>query len=127
MSLQSIPELTTSADFSTEESMNLLLASIAFEEFGLAHLINAEADKLKYALGTLKGQPPMKPPVTLEQICMINHSVDQTLRDIIKKELLLQLKLESVLAAKKPPKPCPPSPPCPPFPHNDDCACKCPT
>lgn len=108
MSFQSIPDVNSSVDFSREDSNNLLLASIAFEEFGLARLIGAEAEKLQYVLGTLKGQPPMRPPASLEQILTVNKSVDQTLRDIIKKELLLQLKLESVLASQKNHKPRPP-------------------
>lgn len=108
LSFQSIPDVNTSVEFSQEDSTNLLLASIAFEEFGLARLIGAEAEKLQYVLGTLKKHPPMRHPATLDQILTVNQSVNQTLRDIIKKELLLQLKLESVLSSKKCPKPYPP-------------------
>ncbi len=84
-------------NITTEESVNLLLASIAFEELGLAHLINAEAEKLQYVLGTLEGQTSLEVPPTLEDLLSVNRSVDQTLRDIIKKEMLLQFKLEDVL------------------------------
>ena len=102
MSVQSIPDVSTSAEFSREDSLNLLLASIAFEEFGLARLIDAEADKIQHVLGDHhKGGPHPRPPVPFDQILDVNKAVDQVLRDIIKKEILLQLKLESVLAAQK--------------------------
>lgn len=38
-------------DYEPEEIASLLLASIAFEEFSLAHIMNAEGDKLQRALG----------------------------------------------------------------------------
>ena len=41
MSFPNIPDVDASVDISTEDSVNLLLASIAFEELGLAHIINA--------------------------------------------------------------------------------------
>ena len=108
MSLQDIPDVNTSVDYSREDSTNLLLASIAFEEFGLARLIDAEAEKIQYVLGTSKDHPRKCPPATLEEILAVNRTVDQTLRDIIKKEILLQLKLESILDSEKHPKPRPP-------------------
>lgn len=97
MSFPNIPDVDASVDISTEDSVNLLLASVAFEELGLAHLINAEAEKIQYVLGTIEGQARLDPPPTLEELLLVNHSVDQTLRDIIKKEMLLQFKLEDVM------------------------------
>lgn len=97
MSFPNIPDVDASIDISTEDSVNLLLASVAFEELGLAHLINAEAEKIQYVLGTIEGQARLDPPPTLEELLLVNQSVDHTLRDIIKKEMLLQFKLEDVL------------------------------
>ena len=56
MSFPNIPDVDASVDISTEDSVNLLLASIAFEELGLAHIINAEAEKIQFVLGTLEDQ-----------------------------------------------------------------------
>ncbi|MDD3164804.1 MAG: hypothetical protein PHS97_03005 [Oscillospiraceae bacterium] len=97
MSFPNIPDVDASVSISIEDSVNLLLASVAFEELGLAHLINAEAEKLQYVLGTIEGQTRLDPAPTLDELLQVNHSVDQTLRDIIKKEMLLEFKLEDVL------------------------------
>jgi hypothetical protein len=97
MSFPNVPDVDATVSLTTEDSVNLLLASVAFEELGLAHLINSEAEKLQYVLGTLEGQTPLETPPTLEDLLLVNRSIDQTLRDVIKKEMLLQFKLEDVL------------------------------
>jgi hypothetical protein len=95
MSFPNIPNVTPSIDLDRGDAINLLLASIAFEELGLAHIINAEAEKIQYVLGTLNGG--LTPPATLPQILEINESVNNTLKTVIKKEMLLQFKLENIL------------------------------
>jgi Trk K+ transport system NAD-binding subunit len=96
MSFPNIPDVDATIDLTTEDAVNLLLASIAFEELGLAHLINAEAEKIQYVLGTLETTPPAPP--TIEELLEVNRSVDRTLRNVIKKEMLLQFKLEDTLS-----------------------------
>lgn len=98
MSFPNIPDVDASVSLSLDDSINLLLASVAFEELGLAHLINAEAEKLQYALGTIEGQTVLEPAPTLTDLLAINSSIHQTLKDIIKKEMLLQFKLEDILS-----------------------------
>ncbi len=97
MSFPNIPPVDAAIDITTEDAVNLLLASIAFEELGLAHIINAEAEKLQYVLGTLDSQTVLEEAPTIEELLEINHSIDQTLRDVIKKEMLLQFKLEDTI------------------------------
>ncbi|MFD0051596.1 hypothetical protein ACFVHQ_20150 [Actinomycetes bacterium NPDC127524] len=46
MSFPNIPNVTPPISVTIGEAVNLLLASIAFEEPGLAHIINAEAEKI---------------------------------------------------------------------------------
>ncbi|SDC78460.1 hypothetical protein SAMN05421737_1193, partial [Shouchella lonarensis] len=52
MSQPSMPNFTPTITLTRSDVINLLLASIAMEEMGLAHIINAEGEKIQYALGT---------------------------------------------------------------------------
>ncbi|MEW4132059.1 hypothetical protein [Bacillus thuringiensis] len=53
MSQANIPNITPTVSLTREESVNLILSSIALQELGLAHIINAEGEKIQYALGLL--------------------------------------------------------------------------
>jgi len=97
MGYPNIPNITPEINITREDVINLLLASIAFEELGLAHLINAEAEKIQAVLGTLPPPGDNITGTTLNDLLNINLSVRKTLQDIIKKEMLLQFKLENVL------------------------------
>lgn len=99
MSFPNIPDVSPDIDLSREDVINLLLASIAFEELGLAHIINAEAEKIQYVVGTLDKKSPSK-CASVEDLVTINESVSETLKNVIKKEMLLQFKLEDTLAVK---------------------------
>ncbi|MDI6680120.1 hypothetical protein QMA02_30685 [Bacillus wiedmannii] len=96
MSQANIPNITPTISITAGQSISLLLASIALEELALAHIINSEAEKIQFILGTLNnGITP--PPVTLSNLLTINNSVQQTLQSAIKQEMLLQFKLENIL------------------------------
>ncbi|MBY0037312.1 collagen-like protein [Bacillus cereus] len=97
MSQANLPNITPTITLTREDSLNLLLASIALEELGLAHIINAEAEKIQVALGTIPGLSPFP---TLSQILAVNESVNTTLQNATNKEMLLQSKLESILNAR---------------------------
>lgn len=98
MSFPNIPDVNASINITIEDSINLLLASIALEELGLAHIINAEAEKIQYVLGTLEGQTPPDTPPAIDELLEINRSVERTLRNVLKNQMLLQFKLEDVLS-----------------------------
>ncbi|MFJ7732103.1 hypothetical protein ACIQXF_09430 [Lysinibacillus sp. NPDC097231] len=53
-----------------------MLSSIAIEELGLGHIINAEAEKLQFAIGTLPG---LSIPTTINELLEINSSVQTTM------------------------------------------------
>lgn len=95
MSQASIPNITPTITLTREDALNLLLASIAIEELALGHIINAEAEKIQYAVGTLPG---LTIPATISDLLAIDTSVKNTLQEVIKKEMLLQSKLEIVLS-----------------------------
>ncbi|WP_340456222.1 hypothetical protein [Peribacillus butanolivorans] len=98
MSLPILPNFTPTISITTEQTIPLLLASIALEELALAHIINVQAEELQSVLGTLPGGTPISPPfITLADLLAMNSSVQRTLRHVIKKEMLLEFKFENVL------------------------------
>ncbi|WP_327869391.1 hypothetical protein [Alkalihalophilus marmarensis] len=100
MSMPNIPNIEGFDGLDREQVALLLLASIAFEELSLAHIMNAEGEKLQYALGTLfedEEGPVGGLELDLEGLLAVNRSVERTLRTVIKKEMLLQFKLEDIL------------------------------
>lgn len=96
MSYPNIPDVKPKIEICREDVKNLLLASIAFEELGLAHIINSEAEKIQYVLGTLPGHTHPGQP-TMEDLEKIDRSVDHMLRTVIKKEMLLEFKLDDTI------------------------------
>lgn len=95
MSQANIPNITPEISINRDDVINLLLASIALEELGLAHIINAEGEKIQYALGMLTTSPDDTP--ALDDLINLNESVQSTLETVLKKELLLQTKLKNVM------------------------------
>ena len=98
MSFPNIPSVDATVSITAEDSVNLLLASVAFEELGIAHIINAEAEKIQYVLGTLETTTPLGVPATIDEILEVNSSVNTTLKNLIKKEMLLEFKLEDSMS-----------------------------
>ncbi|MDT9027898.1 hypothetical protein [Rossellomorea yichunensis] len=94
MSFPTIPNITAEIDIDRDDVINLLLASIAFEELALAHILNAEAEKIQLAVGTLPG---LTPPPALCDLLKVNDSVQSTMKEAIKKEMLLLDKLEQTI------------------------------
>lgn len=97
MTFPNIPNVTPLISITTEQTVPLLLASIAFEELALAHIMNADAEKLQFAVGTLDTETTLATPVTVSNLLDVNKSVQRTLRDVIKKEMLLEFKFENIL------------------------------
>ncbi|MBT2287715.1 hypothetical protein J7E73_00960 [Paenibacillus albidus] len=100
MSQANIPNITPSITVTRDDAINLILTSIAMEELGLSHIINAEGEKLQFVLGTLPGVTPPT-DVTLGDLFAVNSSIQATLREITKKEFVLANKLDAVARAVK--------------------------
>ncbi|WP_257156174.1 hypothetical protein [Bacillus thuringiensis] len=92
MSLPNLPDITPDISLTRQEVINLLLSSIAMEEIGLSHILNAEGEKLQHFMKQKKRN--------FCEYIAINQSVNATLKTIVKSQLLLQLKLEEVNAIK---------------------------
>ena len=90
MSMPTIPDIKPDIEISLEETIRLLLASIAFEELSLAHIMNAEAEKIQEVIKCSGGNK-------LCDLVTIDKTVERVLRDVIKKEILLEFKFENIL------------------------------
>lgn len=95
MSMPTIPNISAEINIDRKDTISMLIASVAMEELALAHILNAEGEKLQYVLGTLEGADPGE--ITICDILEVNKSIQKTLRDAIKTEMLLQFKLEDAL------------------------------
>lgn len=95
MSMPQIPDINPNISIDREDAINLLIASIGLEEIALSHILNAEGEKIQYILGTLDSRDPGE--VTICDIMNVNESVQRTLRNAIKTEMLLQFKLEDAI------------------------------
>ncbi len=94
MSQPTINDINPQVTLTRSDAITLLLASIAMEDLGLAHILNTEGEKVQYALGTLPG---LVEPATLEDILAVNESLQNTLSLAVKKEILLDSKLDRVI------------------------------
>ncbi|MDC0748133.1 hypothetical protein [Polyangium mundeleinium] len=98
MSQVTIPEFPNLPDFNPEDVASLVLISIAMEEMGLSHILNAEGEKIQWILGTLgEGSTPAPAEVTVEDVLDINQSVRDTLEAVVAKNLLLHMKAGRVV------------------------------
>ena len=94
MSQPSFPELPTP---SRDDAISLILSSIAMEELGLSHIINAEGEKIQFALGTLPGVT--SPPATIEDVLAMNESVRDVLDSITQTQMFLNAKMQDALSS----------------------------
>jgi hypothetical protein len=82
-----------------DDAINLILSSIAMEEVGLSHIINAEGEKLQYMLGTLSGMTA--PAGNVDQVLEANKSVQKMLQSASYNQMFLSAKMENALAASE--------------------------
>ncbi|MFC6649580.1 hypothetical protein [Paenibacillus rhizoplanae] len=79
MSQANLPNITPTITLSRSDAINMMLSAIAMEELGLSHVINAEGEKMQYALGTLPGVTA--PVVNISNLQDITDSVRSLLGD----------------------------------------------
>lgn len=98
MSMPNIPNINPEVNLEIKDTISMLLSSIALEEIGLSHIINAEAEKIQYAVGTLDNSYcNTQRSYPLEDILKVNKSVDRTLRGVLQNQLMLQMKLQDTI------------------------------
>jgi hypothetical protein len=95
MSQANLPNITPNISITREDAINLILSSVAMEELGLSHILNAEGEKLQYVLGTLPGLTG--PPATIQNLLDVNESVLNTLDSATRSQMFLQSKMQKAL------------------------------
>ena len=78
--------IITPGTITREEAVGDIIESVALEEFALAHILNAESEKLMAAVNNSS--------TTAEELMAINKSVKSTISAITRLEMLLQAKLD---------------------------------
>lgn len=95
MSMPNIPNLNPQISISRDDAVNIILSSIGMEELSLAHILNAEAEKIQFALGTLEtagGQAS-----SMNDILETNKLASKMVRNVIKNQMLLSMKMEDTV------------------------------
>ncbi|MFT8351420.1 hypothetical protein [Clostridium saccharoperbutylacetonicum] len=101
MSMPNIPNITPLININREQAINMIMASIAMEEMGLANILNAESERIQYILDKNKCSS-----VLPKDIKEINNGVEKVIRDVTRLQILLQEKLESVISIIPPKSDC---------------------
>jgi len=86
-----------SSKLTREDAINKVLLSIAMEELGLSHIINAEGEKIQYVLGTLEGT--VGPGASVDDVIRVNESVKNLLEQAAISQKALADKLKAALSA----------------------------
>jgi hypothetical protein len=94
--IMGMPVVPSSAppDLDHRNAVAWVVVSVAYEELGLAHIINAEGEKIQKALGDIMVAPTL---AEVGKILAVNESVRDTLETIICKECILNMKLGKAL------------------------------
>ena len=95
MSMPNIPNLNPQISVSRDDAVNIILSSIGMEELSLAHLRNAEAEKIQFALGTLETAGGQASSMT--DILETNKLASKMVRNVIKNQMLLSMKMEDTV------------------------------
>ncbi|MGL5674956.1 MAG: hypothetical protein ACRDDX_00925 [Cellulosilyticaceae bacterium] len=94
MSMPEIPNIEPEISITRDDAMNLLLASTGIQELSLAHLMNAEAEKMDFALGLLDTSPG---PMSIEAILEASKSTRRMMRTITRSQMLIGMNVEELI------------------------------
>lgn len=90
----SLPQFPDNPDITRQDAINQIISSIASEELGMSHIINAEGEKIQYAVGTLPGRVG---DATVNDVLEINDSVSSNLTTLLQNQMIVNAKLSSAI------------------------------
>lgn len=93
------PTFPDNPNITRDDAINQILSSIAGEELGLSHIINAEGEKLQYVLGTLEGISG--PGATIQDLLDTNDSIKGLLENVSYNQLFLKAKMQQALSSSE--------------------------
>lgn len=97
MSQPGMPNITPVISVDMDQTIVMLLSSIAMEEMALAHMVNAGAEQVQYVLGTLENGSDIPSAPTMEQLMLMQRSMSATMQGVILKEMMLLMKMGQVV------------------------------
>lgn len=101
MSQPTLPNITPTISLNMDQTIAMLLSSIALEEMAMAHLVNAEAEKMQYVLGTLESRLKNAVAPNFEQLFEIQCSIGKMMNQILNKDMQLNTRFQHVLDLQK--------------------------
>lgn len=90
------PQFPAMPDLSRQDAINQVISSIASEELALSHIINAEGEKIQYAIGSIPG---LMEGATIAEVTDVNDSVNDALGSVLENQIVLTGKLTQALQA----------------------------
>nr|ABY19411.1 PclH [Pasteuria ramosa] len=96
MSQANIPGISPQISLDQESVLNLLLASTALNSVGLSHVLNAEAEKMQYILGTIPGLTNAAPP-SFQDLLMVGNSLNSILQSAAVKSSVLNSQTGAII------------------------------
>jgi hypothetical protein len=90
------PQFPLNPNINRQNAINQVISSISSEELALSHIINAEGEKLQYAIGTLPG---LVGGATITDVIDVNDSAGSMLGTVLENQIVLNGKLSQALQA----------------------------
>ena len=89
------PTFPANPEITRDDALNMILASIAMEELGLSHIINAEGEKLQYILEMFTCCDDID--VSVDKILEVNNSITRLLDSVMQNQICLKGEMDKVL------------------------------
>ncbi len=90
------PQFPQMPELTRQDAINQIISSIASEELALGHIINAEGEKIQYAIGSIPG---LTEDASITEVTDVNNSVNDALGSVLENQIILAGKLIQALQA----------------------------